>query len=347
MPHPKNPLSSLTGKFLLALVCGLMIGALLPLSGRAETNPPTDWQSTLDRDHPLVGKIWSRVKAGTVTPAQLVDAIATAPYVLIGEVHDNGDHHKLQGWLISQMSTRGRRPAVIMEMIRKDKGEALKAYLEKGNATTDGLRRVLEWDKSGWPSWSIYEPIARAALDAGLVIAPGDAPRKEIRTIGRKGFKFIGPARAARLTLDKPLGPALEKALMEELVESHCNLMPASALKPMNLVQRFRDATLADAMLSNDRRDGAILITGNGHARSDRAVPWYLSRRAPAKTSITIVLVEADKEAKTIKDLAPLSPSGEIAADYVWVTPRAKREDQCEALRKMFADRARKKKKSP
>jgi hypothetical protein len=48
------------------------------------------------------------------------------------------------------------------------------------------------------------------------------------------------------------------------------------------------------------------------------------------------MLLEVEKGAKAPEDLTPTGPGGMPAADYVWFTPRAEREDPCEELRKRF-----------
>ena len=126
------------------------------------------------------------------------------------------------------------------------------------------------------------------------------------------------------------------EALSRDIEESHCNLLPRAMVGPMTQVQRYRDAMLAGALLKAGERKGAILITGNGHARTDRGVPWYLTRQAGAATSSTVMLLEIADDAKTVEDLAMTDPDGKPAADYLWITPRAEREDQCEKLRLRF-----------
>ena len=47
-------------------------------------------------------------------------------------------------------------------------------------------------------------------------------------------------------------------------------------------------------------------------------------------------MLEVEAETKVAEDLVPMAPDGKPAVDYVWFTPRAEREDQCEKLRKHF-----------
>ncbi len=297
--------------------------------------------------------IWKARDARAITPGELLAALEAAQFILIGEVHDNPLHHRIQAWIVRALA-RKRKPAVVFEMIGVDQTEALARYLSRPDARAAGLGPALDWEKRGWPAWSIYQPIAEAALASGLAIRAGDAPREQIRAVGREGLGTLDEAQRERLGLGAPLNEALSRALEQELIEGHCNLLPAAAIKPMMGVQRFRDASLADSLISAAREAGggaAILITGNGHARSDFGVAWYLRRRAPGARIVTVLAIEADEVADNgaaavprpesgdfvrLAAKAPKGPDGRPAADYLWFTKPWPREDPCEQLRKRF-----------
>ncbi len=322
---------------ILQLILLWTAAALLPVTAIAkEAEPWMSWQAALQQDHPLTGKIWSVHDKRFITPSKLGEAVRAARYVLLGEVHDNTDHHQLQAWLIEK-AAMGKKPAVVMEMIARDKAPVLRAYLARPGANAEGLGAALDWKARGWPDWKMYQPIAEAALRLNLPIHAGDIDRPTVKSVGRKGLGALEAKRRSTLLLEKPLGQPLEKALLDELYGSHCELVPRKAMRPMLNVQRLRDAILTDSLITAAGDGGAILIAGNGHVRTDRAVPWYLARRSAEAKSITVMLLEVEEQAKTPEDLIPAGPNGEPAADYVWFTPRAKRDDPCEALAKRFA----------
>src|SRR5262249_11227032 len=74
-----------------------------------------DWLTKLDRDSPLVGKIWDAGAAAFVSPSAMLERLSRAKFVLVGERHDNPDHHRLQAKVIAELVARGRRPAVVLE----------------------------------------------------------------------------------------------------------------------------------------------------------------------------------------------------------------------------------------
>src|SRR5690606_15911465 len=116
------------------------------------------WVSTLQRDHVLAGTIWSAHEGRAVTREALVDALARRPIVLLGEVHDNADHHQLRAGLIGELASRRRQsgesgPAVVFEHIRTDQQHVVDRALYARRATSaEALLEELEWERSGWPS---------------------------------------------------------------------------------------------------------------------------------------------------------------------------------------------------
>ncbi len=318
----------------LLLIVFLAVVLAAPL--RANDKPPwDDWQSTLLKEHPLTGKIWSTRDERFVTPEVVAKAVADARFVLLGEVHDNADHHRLQAWLIEK-AANDRKPAVVMEMISRAEATALRDYLDQPQADAAGLGDAVKWNARGWPDWRIYQPIAETSLRLKLPLHAGDIDRPTLRKVGRGGMDKLDADVRTSLLLDTPLGAALEEALLDELFDSHCRLMPRGAMGGMLHVQRLRDAVLADSVISAAGNGSAILIAGNGHVQADRAVPWYLTRRAPDAGIVTVMLLEADQAAKVPKDLIPKSPEAKPVADFIWFTPRVDREDPCEQLRKRF-----------
>lgn len=326
----------LNSQTLRAILLLCLLNLALAERARAQGAAPwQNWQTSLQAGHALAGKIWSARARRFVTPRWLADDLTEADYVLIGEIHDNADHHRLQAWLIDQIST-GRKPAVVMEMISVDQSRALETYLAEPDANAADLGPALSWGKRGWPDWPLYKPIAEAVFRADLQLLPGGPSRTAIKYVSSRGLDSIEGAERKRLGLDRLLPPKLGEALHQDIKESHCDLLPETLLGPMTQVQRYRDAKLASALVEASKHGGAILIAGNGHVRSDRGVPWYLARQAVDARISSVMLLEITEDARIVGDLAIADPDGDPAADYFWFTPRAKRQDQCEKIRRRF-----------
>ncbi len=335
------------GRVLVMLACCLL---LLPAAavGQGSSSALQDWISPLQRDHPLAGIIWSVEKGQAITPDELLRALARSDVALLGEVHDNPDHHRLRAWIVGELAHRWRQagttlggPAVVFEHIRADQQHVLDRALSSRRAMrARDLLDALEWERSGWPSAQMFVPLFDELLSRELAILGGNTPGRTIGDVARKGLEALPAEERSRLGLDAQLDPPLNAAIIAEIEENHCGLLPESAFPPMALAQQYRDAHLADVVLRAKETHGAVvLLAGNGHVRADRGVPWHLRRRSPETRSVTVAFAEVDSSATDAAAYVPRDPSGKPAVDYVWLTPRADRSDPCERMRQRYEKR--------
>ena len=302
--------------------------------------PGAPWVSAHQRAHPLVGRIWQPAASQFVGPEAVLAALDGAGFVLLGEKHDNADHHRIQAWLLARLIERGHKPAVAFEMFTSDQQPALAAHLAAHPTDAAGIGPAVGWAGTGWPDWALYQPIAQAALDAGAPVLAANLPRDTLRAIAKQGAAALGAERAAALGLDRPLPEDLAAVMREEIVESHCGQLPDSMIAPMVGVMAARDAEMAEVLRRGAAargRDGAVLITGKGHARLDHGVPFHLRRFLPQARVMSLGLVEVMEEAREPSAYAARFGVEAIPFDFVWFTPVADLENPCAK----FADQLR------
>jgi len=295
----------------------------------AEREPWLAWRAPLGRDDALSGRVYDTAQRRFVSADEVLDRARRSDFVLLGEKHDNPDHHRLQAWLIDALVRAGRRPPVAFEMIPRDRAGALGAALEAHPDDADALGAALDWAQSGWPDFALYRPIFAAALAARLRIVPGGLPQAEIARLRSGGLDTLPAAERERLALDRPLPDAVRRALVDEVREAHCGMAPETMIDVMIDVQRARDAGLADALLGASGSDGAVLIAGAGHVRRDRGVPLYLTQRAPGRSVLALSFVEVPGAATESEDPLERASQLDSAFDLVWFTPRVDDEDPC------------------
>jgi uncharacterized iron-regulated protein len=303
----------------------------------AEADPPGGWRTQLDRGHPLAGRIYDVPGRAFVREVETYARMAAAAdYLLLGESHDNADHHLLQARVLEVLIAMGRRPAVVFEMIGADmqgRIDRLAAASPGGPLDPQAVREAVEWDESGWPDWSLYEPIFRTALDARLPIVAAGLPRRLAREIAR-GKAELDPALVERHRLDRPLPPEIHEGLVEDLAEAHCGHLPRHAIDPMVLIQRARDASMADALERAGAKHGAVLIAGKEHVRADRGVPAYLRGRGLDR-NVSLAMIEVASERREAEEYAG-AYGGRLPFQFAWFTPRASDADHCAELKKQI-----------
>jgi uncharacterized iron-regulated protein len=317
-----------------------LLFCFLTLTAGCSTPPPgpRDLASPLGRDHPLASKIWDIKAHRFITPDDLAANLAKRDYVILGEIHDNPDHHKLQAWLVQALADHNRKPAIAFEMIGLDKAEALQVYQQQDRQNADGLDIFLDWKSSGWPDWKIYKPIADTALKNGLKIVASNLPENLVKNIVKQGKSALPQTLSQRLNLpansDAPQGEAMREAMAEDIRSSHCDALPEKLVQPFVEVQFLRDAVMAASLVENNKGEGSVLIAGQGHGRNDYGVPWHLRKIAPKKSVATVAFIEVEGDKPDVSAYAGAWQTAELPFDYIWFTPRQMRADPCYAFRK-------------
>lgn len=292
---------------------------VLLLSGCQASGP---WQHELGADHPLAGRIHQTAGDRFVDQATLIDNLAIADFVLIGERHDNRDHHRLQALLLRELQAADPRTRVVaLEMIPVDRQLPLVEYRQAHPGDAAGLGAAVGWSGLGWPDWALYRPIVEQALAADAELVAADLSKSQKQAVFHEGPWVLQTAMVRRTGLDRQLPAPLAASLAEELRAAHCGEVPDAVLAGMYRVQRARDAMMADRLATVGARAGGVLIAGNGHVRNDRGVPWYLARIRPDARIVSVGLLEV------VDGMDAVPP--DLPFDYVWFTPRANDGEPC------------------
>lgn len=296
----------------------------------------TSWKSPLGRDHPLTGRIWDVAGASFIDRQSFVTRLARAHFVLLGEKHDNPDHHLLQAEVIRSLIAVGRRPAVGFEMLGLDDARAAASHLAAAPNDAAGLGGVVNWNKRGWPDWAMYQPIAEAALAAKLSILATNLPLATAKKMRSDGLAALEPSLRRALGLDRPLSEAVFARMAADIRNSHCGYGSEESVKALVGIQRARDAQMAQSLIAAGAPDGAVLVAGAGHVRNDYGIPVYLSENAPSKRVMSIAFLEVDGDKTKPQQYALRHGNGRLPFDYVWFTPRVDDEDPCEKFKSQF-----------
>jgi uncharacterized iron-regulated protein len=283
-----------------------------------------------DSQPSLAGRVYRVSDRTFVDRRTLLDDLATARFVLLGEVHDSEEAHRAQRNIVEALLARGRHPAIVFEMIDSDRQPAINATRQSGVRDADAFSDAVGFDRAGWP-WRFYRPLVAIALENDLPIVAGNAPRAETRSLVMRGLASVDASRTHLLGLDTPLDADAQAALRSDMRESHCNMLPEQMLDGMGLAQRARDGSLAERMVSAGRE--AVLIAGAGHARIDRGVPVRLRALAPDSSVRSVGFVEVDPHELDPPAYAARFRAATLPFDVVWfVAPVRRDRDQCEQL---------------
>ena len=276
-------------------------------------------------DHSLVGTIWHADSNTFVSVAELTQALDAAQYILLGEKHDNPDHHRIQRNVLAYLFASDQAVTVSYEMMDTEFDERLAELGGQRFESQSQLKDYLQWDEEGW-DWSFYGPLVADTVAAGIAVRSANISRARMSEV-----------------YAQPLDPAIANVMDEQAIEqlnveideSHCNMLPPSQFPAMVRVQQARDHAMASSLAAVDTSDKSnVLIAGNYHVRQDLGVPKYLLALQPdsqrsevLSLAILEVSPESDNPLDYLQAYSDVSPF-----DFVWFTPAISDEDYCASL---------------
>ncbi|RON56118.1 ChaN family lipoprotein [Pseudomonas frederiksbergensis] len=279
---------------------GILLLAVLLLSACQHVSAPP----------PISGEIRDLHNGQSLTAQELLTRLAKSSRLIVGEQHDNRDHHQLQLWLLRALGQQRAQGSLLLEMLTPDQQLRVNDVRQASTPPVD-LPGALAW-QSGW-DWGMYGPIVRFALGQPYPLLAANLDNSEVR-----GF----------YTQPKPVGgsrsnaPSVKKELLEQISGSHCGLLPQSQMPAMLAVQQQRDRRMAERLIAAPTP--SLFFAGAYHARKDVGVPLH-------------VLDLGAPEAPTVLMLAQQGSAVTPAmADYVWYTPATPAPDYCAEMRKQM-----------
>jgi uncharacterized iron-regulated protein len=304
-------------KTLCAVLVSLFVLTACTSSASAPVAGP-QWQSPLLVDHPLVGRIWDVRARRFIREDALLQSLRAADVAILGEKHDNPDHHAIQRRLLAALTDAAVLASVSFEMLDSSQQSALDSLATVPLDVEEAVRSHLRWDDAGW-DWALYGPLVLDAARAGIPLRAANISMDQMREV------YAQPLEAA---IAEALGQAQRDRLHVEIDESHCGMLPQSQFPAMVRVQQARDAAMA-ASLGGEAGGLKVLVAGNFHARHDLGVSNYLPQGAAA-ISLGILEVSADlmEPQQYVAEFVAVPPH-----DYVWFTPAVSAQDYCSSLR--------------
>ncbi len=253
----------------------------------------------------------------------IVESMAEADIVLLGELHDNAAQHRLRLQWLRELADRAPI-TIVFEHLDADAQPRLDEARRVQDARLPVSTRARQLAESagfrfdGW-DWTLIGPVVELALERNLPIRAANLSSREAFAIARGQPHALGSAVPTGWT------PEVEQRMARVIRDGHCGLLPETMIPAMVRAQRARDARIAE-VVGEVRAGGRrpVLLAGNGHVRTDLGVPLHLRDTAGSAKIFAVGLLEA-----------PVSPD-EGRFDAVRITEAQERPDPCESLRKRF-----------
>src|SRR5471032_3292410 len=281
----------------LALSAGSSVAS--NLAPAAETAPAP----AVAADVSQLGEIIDLRSGQRVTAKQLLDHLAAAPRVIVGEQHDQLSHHHIEQWLLQQL--QGRRPqgSVLLEMLNPDqqaKVDQAKSWLkDHPQAMPDQLAQQLAWQAS-W-KWDQYGELVTEVMRAPYPVWSANLDRSEIRQM------FVDKPAVQGKFSDLANDGQVQNRLKEIIRAMHDNQIDEPRLAAMLAIQQQRDRRMAERLLAAPVP--ALLIAGAYHAHQDLGVPLHVRDLTGGAAPLVLVLARQGAVVSRAQ------------ADLVWFTP--------------------------
>ncbi|KIK89013.1 iron(III) ABC transporter [Pseudomonas koreensis] len=259
---------------------------------------------------PVSGEIRDLHSGQVLTAQELLTRLAGAQHVIIGEQHDNADHHAAQLWLLQSLGEQRPQGSLLLEMLTPDQQPKVDQVHQTAAPPTD-LPTALAW-QDGW-DWKLYGPIVRFVLTQSYPLLAANLDDSEIRAFYRQPPALSGVRSNAA---------TVKATLLEQISDSHCGLLPKSQMPAMLAIQQQRDRRMAERLLAAPTP--AMLLAGAWHARKDAGVSLHVLDLGAAQAPTVLMLAEQGAEVSA------------VMADYVWYTPATPAQDYCAQMRKQF-----------
>jgi len=299
----------------------LLLWVIVPLSGCGGTqvvDPNQDlrqiefeWKSTLQREHPLVNRIWSSAKGAFVTPQDLLGSLRASRVMLLGERHDQPDHHQIQAWVVERLE-----PGALIGFEMLDEADRPRLL---GVQDAKTLARKTRWADSGWPDFAIYQPVFEALYKGGHTPVAIHPLRSRIRSL----MTEPSSQQAVMTGKENTISAAGLGTLKADIETAHCGHASPDMVEAMVRAQRFKDRFMSTQLEMAAKGRQVVVITGNGHVQKDYGMPNYLT-----ESSQSVGILEVDS-----KRLLPTDYQ-HGAYDFIWFTPRVDDLDACAKFRR-------------
>jgi uncharacterized iron-regulated protein len=240
--------------------------------------------------------LWVDVYTGEpIDQADMLDELAEADVIYLGERHTVDRHHELQHAVVAGLIERNVELVLGLEMLWHTHQDALDRY-NAGELTFDELAAEVNWEKV-WNNYEDYRPIVEAAHAAGMPVIGLNAPGPAVKGVFRQGLAGLDPALRAQLPDVFHLEDPVYEQHLNQVMMTHAHVTE-EMVRRMFEAQVARDETMANRLaryLQSPAGAGrtAVVLCGAGHCAHGLGTPYRVKQRLPDARQRIIVMSES------------------------------------------------------
>lgn len=250
-------------------------------------------------------------KAGTraAPPADIVADMVKRDVVLLGEYHDEDDHHRWQVQMLSALHVLRPNMVIGFEMFPRRLQPVLDRWT-KGELTLKQFLEQAEWDKVWNTPPDLYVPLFQFARINRIPMIALNVDNTLNKAIREKGWDQV-PETAREGVGRAAAPPEAYRDYLFDVFRMHAGVHGAKGEKPDKADASFGrfvesqttwDRAMAEALagrVKSSDKPLAVGIVGSGHLRFGHGIPHQL-RDLGINNIGTLVATPADTECKEI-----------------------------------------------
>lgn len=254
-------------------------------------------------------------------PLQVLQELATADVVYLGETHDRPEDHQAQLAIIQALHQLQPRMAIAMEMFQQPYQSALNRYLA-GEIDEAELQRQSQYSQRWGFPWEYYAPILRFAREKKIPVIALNTPSEITRKVARQGLGSLTAEEQQQIPPVAELrtdDTQYRQYLLNLYQDMHQGKGSSASFDRFFLAQVLWDETMAarvaDFLTAHDHRP-VVVLAGQGHLIYGYGIPNRVARRMQRvkKFRQRLILLNPDET-----DMAHTEPA---IADYFWQTAK-------------------------
>ncbi len=241
-----------------------------------------------------------------VGEGEVLDRAGAARIVLLGEVHDDPDHHAWQLRVASALHARGRPLVIGVETLPRSAQPALDAWTAAGLSDAEFLQAV-RWTETWGHDPELSLPLFRFARDRRIPMLALNVERTLVAKVARVGWQAV-PA-AERHGVGDPAPPAeAYRRSLAKVFDEHAgpDNGDRGRFDRFAQAQLTWDRAMAEALAAGSAARPAatvVGVAGRGHVEHGWGIPRQLEDLGAAKPMLLLAM-RADEACGAPVDVA-------------------------------------------
>ncbi len=234
---------------------------------------------------------------------QMITDLRKADFIVIGEVHDDIDDHRMELQVITALHESDVPLAIGLEMFRADSQRVLNEWVGGSLSLNDFLPYYYDNWRMAWP---MYRDIFTYAREHKIPMVGLNIPDKIAAAVAEKGFASLTDKE--RQMIPRGISCDVDPTYMNFIRKAYAGHHSKSDKQFLNFceAQMVWDKSMAANLIDYRKHHPigtVVVLAGVGHAWK-RGIPEQLARdsRYIVKTALPLVPGQIEKETVTVHD---------------------------------------------